>query len=156
MHGLEKQLRELEAYIPRHSEVRTAASTGSVGWHIEHSLITIRRIINAVKVSDASDYKGSFNLKRFIVLTFNTIPRGSVKAPSVVQPGADIDEATLKESYRKTLLVLSEFDGLGPNQHFPHPVFGQLNKKPTARFLYVHTAHHLKIIRDILKHATAN
>ena len=37
------------------------------------------------------------------------------------------------------------------NAYFRHLIFGYLNKKRTIRFLQIHTAHHLKIIKDILK-----
>ena len=37
------------------------------------------------------------------------------------------------------------------NAYFRHLIFGNLNKKRTIRFLQIHTAHHLKIIQDILK-----
>jgi hypothetical protein len=34
---------------------------------------------------------------------------------------------------------------------FKHPLFGNVNKKRALRFLMVHTQHHLKIIKTILK-----
>jgi len=37
------------------------------------------------------------------------------------------------------------------NAHFNHFIFGALNKNRTIRFLEIHTNHHLKIIKDILK-----
>ena len=35
--------------------------------------------------------------------------------------------------------------------YFKHPIFNMLTKKQTLRFLEMHTKHHLKIVRDILK-----
>ena len=35
--------------------------------------------------------------------------------------------------------------------YFKHFIFGMLSKKQTLRFLEMHTKHHLKIVRDILK-----
>ncbi len=48
MQQLEKLIRQLESYIPTHEQLNTAVSASGVGWHIEHSLITIQRIIRAV------------------------------------------------------------------------------------------------------------
>jgi len=36
-------------------------------------------------------------------------------------------------------------------QFFTHPFFGDLKKKETISFLSIHTEHHLKIIREMLR-----
>ena len=90
-------------------------------------------------------------MSKFFVLTFNFIPRGSVKAPKVVLPDDNIDVALLNESISKTKQLLGSIDAITDDQYFVHPVFGQLNKKPTIKFLKVHTKHHLKIIKEIVK-----
>jgi hypothetical protein len=46
---------------------------------------------------------------------------------------------------------VEEIEFLEGASNFIHPVYGQLNKKQTKRLLEVHTRHHLKIVRDILK-----
>ncbi|MEO0902674.1 MAG: hypothetical protein AAFY00_11940, partial [Bacteroidota bacterium] len=42
-------------------------------------------------------------------------------------------------------------EGLSEDAHFEHPNFDVINKGQTKRFLKIHTGHHLKIIKDILK-----
>jgi hypothetical protein len=46
---------------------------------------------------------------------------------------------------------LESFNDLEKNSFFIHPLFKQLNKKQTIKFLKLHTNHHFKIIKDILK-----
>lgn len=149
MHQLEKLIRQLESYIPAHEQLHTAVSASGVGWHIEHSLITIQRIIRAVKASDPNTYKWTFKFSRMRVMITKTIPRGVAKAPQVVIPQDHIDAETLKASIGKALHMAKEIASIQKNQNFTHPYLGQLNKRATIQFLLIHTKHHLKIIKDI-------
>ena len=64
-------------------------------------------------------------------------------------------EIILKEDVENQLRLvtknLESFNDLEKNSFFIHPLFKQLNKKQTIKFLKLHTNHHLKIIKDILK-----
>jgi hypothetical protein len=142
---------KLALEIPNAAKQRTAVSEAAVGWHVEHSLLVITQIIEGIKRSDPSKYKWTFNLSRFIVLGLNKIPRGKANAPDSVLPKDSLNEAFLLESIAKTKLALQELTNCEKNNYFIHPYFGQLNLPATIRFFEVHTYHHLKIIRDILK-----
>ena len=67
-----------------------------------------------------------------------------------IQHQEDI-EYFLQESLKNTYQAITYLKDCEANQYFMHPFFGQLNKKQTIKFLEIHTEHHLKIIRDILK-----
>ena len=101
--------------------------------------------------SDPSAYKWSFNFNRTLVLSIGKIPRGRAKAPAVVQPKIDFDIETLIKHLTKVKQKVEIFNTLNKNHHFPHPYFGLLNLKPTMRFLEIHTQHHIKIMKDIIK-----
>ena len=150
MEQIENLMHQLQTYIPKHGLLNPKVSKGTVGWHIEHSLLTIRKIIAGVKASDPTGYKSSFNLKRFYVLNTGLIPRGKIQSPKVVTTEGELDAVSLKQSLLTTQNSLLEITGITENQFFYHPVLGQLNKKPTIKFLAVHTSHHLKIIKEIV------
>ncbi len=150
MQNLNDQLLALESYIPSYGIANPAVSSGSVGWHIEHTLLTIRKILQAVRSSDPAGFKKSFKLNRAFVFTFGRIPRGRAKAPKVVVPDGDIDATTLGSSMYYTKQMLAEIASLADNQHFQHPFLGTMNKKATMKFLRVHTRHHIKIIKKIV------
>jgi hypothetical protein len=151
MDKLEKLLSQLEATIPMQREWNSDTSAGSVGWHIEHSLLTIHRIVDAVKKSNPKDYRWSFSFPRMMVFSTNKIPKGRAKAPSSVQPKDDFDEESLKEHLKLVRDKLKELSLLDKNHFFEHPFFKHLNLKPTQKFFVIHTAHHLKIIHAILE-----
>jgi hypothetical protein len=151
MKNLDAILPELANYITQHNQSNTAISEAAVGWHIEHSLLVIKQITATVAQSEPKLYKSKFNVKRFFVFLTKTIPRGKAKAPKVVIPVDEITIETLQESLKNTYQAITYLKDCEEHQYFMHPFFGQLNKKQTIQFLAIHTQHHLKIIRDILK-----
>ena len=149
MQKLRKQLDELESYIP-HLEVRNdAISASTVGWQIEHDLLVISSVIEGVKRADPAAYKWQFKPLKYVVLWRGVIPRGKVGAPKLVTPG-EITQDTLQAHIILCRQRLVELEQVEAGNYFTHPFFGHLKKKETFRFLYVHTEHHLKIIREML------
>ena len=151
MKNLDAILPELANYITHHNQSNKAISEVSVGWHIEHSLLVIKQITSTVAQSEPKLYKYKFNISRFFVFLSKTIPRGKAKAPKVVIPVEEITIETLQESLKNTYQAIAYLKDCQEHQYFMHPFFGQLNKKQTIKLLAIHTEHHLKIIRDILK-----
>ena len=144
-------INELETQLPNKSVVNDAVSKSSVCWQIDHSLIVINGVISQLQKSDPSDYKAEFNFKRWLIFTTNHIPRGKARAPKLVNPEV---EATEQELIEKIILAkknIAIIDTLNRNQFFRHPFFSDLNVKQTKKFLTLHTLHHLKIIRDVVK-----
>jgi len=150
MIALKSLVQQLEAQIPNAAATNTAVTTSTVGWQIEHALLTINQIIKALAASNPTDYKWSFNFFRTVVFLRKRIPRGKAKAPKVVQPKDAITEASIKTQLDKTYSLLNVLPALDTNSFFQHPYFGKLNKPQTIKFLIIHTQHHLNIINDIL------
>ncbi len=146
-------LQELETKIPLQDVLQTSVSASSVGWHIEHILLTINKITEAVKTSNADNYKFVFKPLKYIVYLTGKIPRGRAKNPKVVEPDF-FDESTLKSHLQKTKTSILELANIEKNKYFKHPFFGNLKLNETIRFLEIHTNHHLKIINDIQKAAS--
>ena len=151
MKNLDVIVPELATFIPNYNQSNTAISEVAVGWHIEHCLLVIKQITATVAQSDPKLYKSKFNMSRFFVFLSKTIPRGKAKAPKVVIPTNEITLEALQESLANTYGAITYLKDCEEYQYFMHPFFGQLNKKQTIKFLVIHTEHHLKIIRDILK-----
>lgn len=152
MNQLQSQINELESYIDKYELRNESVSNSTVAWQIEHSLLTLNMIINAVKKSNPKEYKWSLNMNRILVMSIlKKIPRGKGKAPKVVQPSENITQLSLKnyiEKAKENILLLNGFE---KNNYFEHPFFGKLNLVSTIKFLEIHTNHHLEIIRDIVK-----
>jgi hypothetical protein len=151
MKELKKLLIELESKIPNQELLNPLVSKSSVGWHIEHILLTMNLVIEAVQKSNPNNYKRTFNLNRFLVFTLNKIPRGKVKAPKIVQPKEDFTTDSLKKHLEKGKTNLAKLSAISANSYFEHPYLGQLNLNPTIRFIKIHTKHHLKIIKEIIE-----
>lgn len=149
MNNLAALIRELEERIPYHDTLNDKVSSSHVGWHIEHALLTINKIIADCKKSNPKDYKWRFKLPRILVFTWNKIPRGRAKSPQVVIP-KEYDINTLKEHVQLTKMNLQDLPNISSDQYFNHPFFGDLKKAQTIQFLKIHTNHHLEIITDII------
>ena len=150
MKSLTDLIAELENKTPFIEQENEAVSQVSVGWHLEHSLLALIKMISAVENSNPADFKKEFNIKRFIVLTLGKFPRGEAKAPESVLPGGETSAETLKPLVEKARQKAEAFEKLNASKFFKHPVFGDLKVKQARRIIVIHTYHHLKIINDII------
>ena len=151
MKKLLQVLNDFEKQAPLYLNNNKIVSEANVGWHIIHSCLVITSITEAIRKSDPSLYKKNFSWKAFFVLLFNKIPRGKAKAPSFTQPANEVSMDMVLQQIaeaRKSAELLLIVD---KNKYFTHPIFGDLQLPTAIKFLYVHTYHHEKIIRDILQ-----
>ena len=151
MNKINNLLNNLEAQVTNYSSLNKAISEGNVGWHIVHSCLVIDSVSGAVLKSDPTKFIKKFSIKAFFVLLFNAIPRGKAKAPSFTLPSEELSPASIILSIQTSRKCVETLSKAGKNQYFTHPIFGDLNKEQTFKFLAVHTNHHLKIIKDIVK-----
>jgi hypothetical protein len=149
MKNLSKLVDQLESEIPNFELTNSRISSVNVGWHIEHSCLVIVKIIENLQKSDASTFKSQLNIKKLFVFLIGKIPRGGAKAPSSVLPLENRDKNHLLESIEQTRHALIQLNACGATQYFTHPIFGNLHKKATIHFLWIHTKHHLQIIKEI-------
>lgn len=150
MKNLNEMLTEMESLLPHFEKINKEVSIQSIGWQTSHSLLVINSVCKEMIKSDPKTYKWKFNLRRIIVLTSGNIPRQKVRAPKNVTPETfDLD--SVKSEIINAKSLVKRLYTLDKNAHFIHPFFGDINLKTTKRFLAVHTEHHLKIMRDILK-----
>ena len=107
MRNLEKRLQKLYIFIKDADRVNSSVSSANVGWHIEHSLLVIIKMISALTASDPAQYKWKFNLARAIVFTINKFPRGKGKAPDAVNP-KQIEKTDFDALFTKTREKIEE------------------------------------------------
>ncbi|MBT8308712.1 MAG: hypothetical protein KJO37_00005, partial [Bacteroidia bacterium] len=69
----------------------------------------------------------------------------------LVLPNNDITTETLQSQLGEAKENLQSISSLDPQATFKHSYFGVLDLKQSIRFVEVHTNHHIKIIKDILK-----
>lgn len=150
MEQLAHLISELESRIPDHATVNEAVSKAPVGWHLEHSLLVLNRALTALRQSDPSGYRSTFSARRLLLLTFGRIPRGKITSPEAVRPAAGYNAQTLQQHLAVTKDNLQAATALSPDHFFTHPTLGDFRVRTALRFLAIHTAHHLRIIRDIL------
>jgi DinB superfamily len=142
-------VRTLSDNIPFATQQAAAVSAAPIGWHIEHALLVVDSVINACCSSVPGAYQHKRSFVRFLIMTFEKIPRGKVKAPKGVRPGADISVAQLQEHVTRTMKNVDRLSGLTAGHFFSHPFLGDMRLRSTAKFIMIHTKHHLAIIRDI-------
>ena len=151
MKKLLQVLNDFEKQAPLYLKNNKMVSEANVGWHIMHSCLVITSISEAIMKSDPALYKMKFSWKAFLVLLFNKIPRGKAKAPSFTHPAnevsLDLILQHIADARKSAELLLTT----NKNKYFTHPIFGDLRLPVAIKFLYVHTNHHEKIIKDILK-----
>lgn len=150
MKKINKLLDHLETRIPFSDIINQDVSQATVGWHIEHSLLTINRMVDFIVQSNPKDYQWKFSLIRALVLTTKRIPRGRANAPEAVQPEGNIVKDNLKNHLVNTRSKIEKLESLSKNNYLEHPMFGKLSLRQSKIFIQIHTHHHLKIINDII------
>ncbi|GAB5551858.1 MAG: hypothetical protein Sapg2KO_14490 [Saprospiraceae bacterium] len=148
---LKAKLDEVASYVAVRDSNNLEVSEAAVSWHIDHIFLLVNQIYKTVEQSEESNYKSEFNMTRAYVFTFNKIPRGKVTAPESVRPKENVGIDTIQMHYDQALTTVKNFSDLPEKKHLNHPVLGTLNRDKTIKFITIHTEHHLKIIRDILK-----
>ncbi|MGW9684255.1 DUF1569 domain-containing protein [Flagellimonas sp. 2504JD1-5] len=148
---LDVEFAKIERYILQRDITNLKVSKANVAWHLDHMLKTINVIYKSLEASNPEAYKSNFNLTRTLIYIWGDFPRGVAKAPRVVRPPEVILTEDLHRQIEKAKENLKKIKNLDSNAHFEHPYFGVLNKKKSIKFLKIHTHHHLKIVRDILK-----
>ncbi len=144
-------LNDFEKQAPLYLTSNKIVSEANIGWHIIHSCLVITSITDAIMKSDPSLYKKKFSWKAFFVLLFNKIPRGKAKAPSFTQPANEVSMDMVLQQIDKARKSAELLSTVNKNKYFTHPIFGDLQLSTAIKFLYVHSYHHEKIIRDILQ-----
>lgn len=148
---LTELLLEIKEKFSLKDEINTNVSKSSVGWHLDHALKVVNTVAEKTINSNPDDYKKSFNIKRFILFKLEFFPRGKARAPKAVLPLDHISETEMEEQLQMVYSNLDKLKQLPENVFFHHHMFDMLDKKQTLHFLEIHTNHHLKIVKDILK-----
>jgi hypothetical protein len=144
-------IKKLEHYLSVKDKRKASISTSDVAWQIDHSLKVVNLVSDTLLKSNPEDYKSNFNKWRLLLFTIGYFPRGKVKAPKFVKPPEIITLEDLNEQIKLAYQNIDKLKSAHKHVHFKHFIFGELHKKRAIRFLQLHTNHHLKIIRDILK-----
>jgi len=151
LNRLNDYLDKIEAYIPEHEKTNASISKSTIGWQVDHSLKVINSVVGALQKSDPALYNNNFKLLGKVFLKLGYFPRGKGKAPKHVKPPELISKEDLIIQLEQAKANIKTIPQLDKNAYFKHPLFGNVNTERVGRFLEVHTYHHLKIIRDILK-----
>ncbi|MCL6293792.1 DUF1569 domain-containing protein [Jejuia spongiicola] len=144
-------LAEIELNIPFKDKTNPKVTTSDIGWQLDHSLKVFNAVSEWTIKSNPKDYKREFNFWRTILFPLKYIPRGKAKAPKFVLPPQIITSEDLHVQLQTAKNHISTLKKLPKAAYFKHFIFGKLSKKQTLHFLQMHTNHHLKIVRDILK-----
>jgi len=148
---IENEIKEITALFEHSKTINTEVSQVSVGWHLEHVLISICKVCKAMELSDPSSYQWKFNKIRAYLYLKGSIPRGRARAPKSVVLDSSLTDEEQKALLAKAIQKLQILESLHKNAHFEHPYFGDLNVKGSKWFVKLHTIHHLKIVREILR-----
>jgi len=144
-------IKELERNVTLKDKRNDAVSKSDVAWQIDHSLKVFNLVSETLVNSNPELHSSKFNKWRLLCFTLGYFPRGKAKAPKFVRSPEIILEEDLELQLQAAYQNVENIKSADDHAHFKHFIFGVLNKKRTIRFLQLHTTHHLKIIKDILK-----
>jgi len=148
---LDKELNQIESYLSSMDKINVEVSKAPVKWHLYHSLKVINGVLKEAQNSIPEEYNPKTNRQWRYVSIFNKIPRNKVTAPSKVNPSYNIQKDQIIAELQKARKSIEGWSDLEKNNFYKHAVLANLNKRKIKKFLRVHSRHHLKIVKDILK-----
>lgn len=148
---LDKEFGEIEKLFAKRDFSNPEVSKANVAWHLDHMLKTINQVSKKLIDSDPDVFRPNFSPQRTFVHTSGIIPRGAAESPQNVRPPEVVLLDSLESQLKLAKINIKKIADLNEKANFQHPIFKQLDRDQTRRFIDVHTNHHLKIIRDILK-----
>lgn len=151
---LDEEFSRIIGCIAHRDSKSSMVSKVDVAWHLDHMLKVIIATCAILQKSNPEEFKRSYSFIRTMVFATGYIPRGVAKAPRSVRPSDVIETNGIYDQLATARGCVSELERLDANAHFKHPYFRNINKNQTKRFLKLHTLHHLKIVRDIIKKQT--
>lgn len=141
----------IKKYIPYAEKHNSAVSKSNVAWQLDHSLKVINAIALSLKKSNPENYKPKFSIQKHFIIFFGFIPRGKARAPKEVNYSNEISIESLHKQVEQAENLIKEVEKLPASSFFHHPLFGDLDLKTSLKFMGIHTKHHIKIVKDILK-----
>lgn len=150
---LDEHLEELEQGIDQFEMTHTAISEKQIGWHIDHSFRVILAMEIALRQSNPEEYRPKSSLARSILFRRGKIKRGTANAPKLVMSKRKIKSENLQTMAKLAKDAIRDMQDCNPHCFANHPNVGVLKRDDAMRFIEIHTAHHLDIIRDIMSHA---
>ena len=145
----------------RLSRTAPQVSAWSIGAHLEHLLLSDRKVLGWIERAVALPASGSGNGSRgdrprdigIALLARGTIPRGRGPAPDFALP-AGAGRNDLRRGFASLQALVGgladraeEVDAC--DRTLPHHVLGHFTPTEWLRFLHLHHRHHEAIIRDI-------
>lgn len=124
-------------------------SKATVGWHIAHSYLVIIKSCENLLSNTNRPSKNPKWLQQEVFFLLRKIPRNKIEAPEFVLP-IDDSEKEIKRLYDQAVSLLSQIKQ-NSGGYLSHPFLGSIKSKRVPLFLRIHTAHHLQIIREIIK-----
>lgn len=136
-----------------------AVSKWGVAQQTHHCALVLARVAlgieNLMANPQAAPGTGNKHPLADALLAGGTFPRGVAKSPEPLIPP---DSPQANETKTRLSEVRFAWDAIekrgaaiaASKATFPHPLLGDFNGVQWVRFMGLHTAHHLRIIRDIL------
>ncbi len=124
-------------------------SNATIGWHIAHSYLVIIKSCENLLSNTNRPSKNPKWLRQEVFFLLRKIPRNKIEAPDFVVP-VDDSENEIKRLYDQAMSLLLQIKQ-NKDGYLSHPFLGPIKPQRVPLFLRIHTAHHLQIIREIIK-----
>lgn len=143
-----------ETYYNLKNETVSKWSCGDQAGHIVLAAQMMRGGLQSNIDNPDQNVDGQPNAQGTAVMTAGDFPRGVAQAPEAIRPEGKTREDFVKllSEEKKAWEDLEKMsDKLTTvKSRSPHPAFGPLSCSDWVRFVAIHTAHHLALVRDIL------